>query len=366
MRSDAVVAINRFNGCESIFFNIFDDIEKARSREGLVPVRKTVTRQNKTFQQIFWVTPKDLRAMHAENAANLLEGMVKAQQHFKSMLDSAEKYLPDAAAAVRDKITAAGGKMKTIAGLELALAEHSRQDPVSGDALLAAIHSRSEAVIPQHIKNVVNNLYKNITTTTYGESLRLGGATVATIKTSTAQRMHDWSPTKWRDKLKEIVGKKVEEIKGKLGLRRATEAARKEALTAKPVPKERKLKAPIAAEKKIAPTSPLAEKLGLTEKRGAEFKVTPGVSGKQPTLSIKQPLSMKRYEPLEPKPRAAELTLASVKSRMKKEGFHEGIRRDYIKTTGAILPKNRVEALHEVEAALGLKKKKRVKKFKGA
>ena len=221
-------------------------VELSKAREGLVPIRKTVTRKGKTYEQVFYVRPKDLRTMTAENASNFMTGMVKAQTHFKNLLDTLDKHLPEAASAVYDKMKASGQKMIKVGELQMEVADYSRQNPVGGDNLLAAIHSRPEAEIPSQIKNIVSDLYKSITTTTFGEQLKIGGTgrrVAPTVRVSEAQKPHTWTATGWASKLKGVLSNKVNEIKGLLGLRAALKIPSEE------VAKEKKKKK--VAEKSV-------------------------------------------------------------------------------------------------------------------
>ncbi|CAK0763594.1 hypothetical protein CCP3SC1AL1_320028 [Gammaproteobacteria bacterium] len=190
------------------------DIEKAK-REGLIPVRRKVQRGDKSFEQTFWVKPKDLKAMNTKNAVDFMEGMVKAQQYFKSALEKAENALPDAAAAVYDKMMKSGKLTQKIGGLQLKIEDFSRQNQVSGDNLLAAIYSRPESEIPDKIKGIVNNLYKKVTTTNYGKQLQLDrkAGKVGSVRVSTETKPYKWEASKWKDKFKELISRKIDEVK---------------------------------------------------------------------------------------------------------------------------------------------------------
>jgi hypothetical protein len=190
------------------------EIEKAK-REGLIPVRRAVERGGKTYQQTFWVKPKDLRQMNTKNAVAFMEGMVKTQQYFKQALEKSENALPDAAAAVYDKMMKSGKLMQKIGGLQLKIADFQRNNPVSGDNLLAAIHSRPESEIPDKVKGLVNKLYQKVTTTNFGKQLELGRKTgaVSSVRVETKTKPATLDKKTWTTKFKDIMTRKIAEVK---------------------------------------------------------------------------------------------------------------------------------------------------------
>lgn len=260
---------------------ISPEILKA-GREGLIPIRKTVTRGTSTYESTFWVKPKDLRKMDLENAANFMSGMIKAQKYFKQALEkldseaSMDSPLKQAAAEIRTKMEATGNKLIELGELKIELAEHSRANPVSGDAMLAAIQSKPDSVIPHKIKGLITALYQDVSTTTFGHGLMLSSDEgSSTVRTSAAVKSTQWDAASWSNKMKDIMKKKIAEVKGIFSFRKVAPSNAalviKEGLKRTPTLKPEVKAAVTPAQQKI---KNIASKIGTTPKPATTVKPT--------------------------------------------------------------------------------------------
>ncbi len=190
-----------------------------KSTAGKIPIRKTVTRNGKTFSQTFWVKPKDYKSFAgAREAAQFLTDAAEAQNYFSKVVADLAQYNSGLATSIFYKMKQTDKKVIKLADRMVEVSEWTGRRETNLSTFLAYL--KNEMVGKRAFS--WDDLRKAYADASY--KIKSSGIKVITSRGKEEVQKYSvqskYTPVAWMDKVKEVskaISDNIKAATGRLG-----------------------------------------------------------------------------------------------------------------------------------------------------